>query len=161
MSLWTETAELNGYTQGQRVEVQLRDNDDELLPWVPGTINGLDRNDRSLPYRVVMDGCESSSGRWVEPEQVRPLTADVRQLQYRITIPGAIGRAAREGTWTDLEVGFSSVTTASVSIPPCTTYQRLEIRNTLPHTDAEIVAELRKLGNSASQRVRDIIAGKF
>lgn len=152
--------ELNGYAWGEHVEYKYRDE------WLPGVITEFDVEDEQAPYYVASNG-EWGDG-WQTPEDVRKVAAPkveadaVRQLQYRISRMSGAEQGSDAGTWQNIEVGASSVTALSISIPPCAHYQRIQLRQTLPHTDEEILAELRKLDRrTLNVRVSNILDGKF
>lgn len=168
-------SEWSGYTDGEPVEAL----DDGR--WEPAIIFDFDLDDDgnptdSAPISVKFSGSgdlawkiaahvrlpvdKASSGAAVGT--VTPIAEPRRQLQYRIdrTSGPTLGRNA--GSWTNIEVGASSVTTVNIPISPSANYQRVALREMLPHTDDEILAALRKLPRiSLPERARDILDGKF
>lgn len=156
-------AEYDGYKWGERIEYKYS----SLMygtQWHPGVITDFDQGD-DQPFYVVSNG-DPGDG-WVSAANVRKVKQDAapveaRQLQYKLDKTSGPTTQRNAGTWQNIEVGASSLTAVSISISPSAHYQRIQFRQMIPHTDDEILAELRKLDRfGLSPKARDILDGKF
>jgi hypothetical protein len=153
--MWDYVGELNGYTVGQCVDVR----GGNASEWRPARIAGLDADDDMYPYAIkygdTAPADEEDRDDWVKPHNIRPRSsapqAAPRQLQYRKVRAGGVSSG-----WAAFVPG------AAINVVG---YTHMEFREAPQHTDAEIVAELRRKydeGESLSREIaRRILDGEF
>lgn len=139
------TDTLNGYSIGEAVEIRCREFDDDGNGWHVGTIRRFDRGDGGLPYAVNSTENNDGSGwDWIRPADIRKLTqaAPARYEQRRVFTGTPFSGRTTEWEPFTLPADGQCV---NVTVPGNVSASRLEIRKVAEHTDAEILAEIRRI----------------
>lgn len=132
---YTDVSELNGYRLGEHVKYRECDEDD----WEVGTINGLDPDDASLPYRV--------NGEWCRANNVLKIQEAAPRYQFRRADTSGPFTRRKTSDWETLTMPVGQGVTRIV-VPASAYYSDVEIRVAPQHTESDIMAEVKRFANS-------------